>query len=185
MHRSRFPFTTSLAAIVVLGACSGGDDETCGPGDAPAAGITAEVEAGSSVVYGDFVAGPNNDCPDPSDPSAPTSLTIVGTQTGQAFPLTLCVRRPDRFGATPAALGTDIVIEDVGAVVGDCQIRLDRQGAAPSGTATATGLCDRGTNAAGFALELSGAVSVIRTCGTVSTPLRLTLSGRTAVAAQR
>lgn len=171
------------ALALAVPACGNGDDRVCGPGDAPAEAITL-TGSELDVRYGGFVAGPNNDCPDPDDPDAPTSLTIVGTQVGTEFPLTLCVRRPDRLADAPAQLGAGVVIEDVGADTGGCTLRLDRQGAAPTGTLTATGLCDDGADAAGFAMALAGEVSVIRTCGDVSESLRVTLSGRVAVAAQ-
>jgi hypothetical protein len=183
MSRSRSPLRTSallLAVTLATGGC-GGDDEPaeCGAGDAPAEALVL-AGAGLEVRYGGFIAGPNNDCPDPTDPDAPTSLTIVGTQVGGEAPLTLCVRRPDRFTTAPADLATGAVIEDVAGSAGDCTLELDRSMAA-TGTLTATGLCLDGVEPSAFALEVSAEVSVIRTCGGVEDALRLTLAGRVAV----
>jgi hypothetical protein len=185
MSRSRSPLRTSallIAVAVATGGC-GGDDEPsaeCGAGDAPAEALVL-AGSGVEVRYGGFVAGPNNDCPDPADPEAPTSMTIVGTQVGGEAPLTLCVRRPDRFTTAPADLATGAVIEDVAGSVGDCTLELDRSMAA-TGTLTAIGLCLDGVEPSAFALAISAEVSVIRTCGGVEEPLRLTLGGRVAVA---
>jgi hypothetical protein len=180
MSRSRFPSRTSALLLIAVAACGGDDDGTvCGAGDAPAEALVLSG-AGVEVRYGAFVAGPNNDCPDPDDPTPPTSLTIVGTQIGTAFPLTLCVRRPDDFAGAEVDLATGAVIEDVGATVGDCSLRLDRATPA-TGTLGAGGLCLSGDEPSAFALEVSGEVSVIRTCAGVEESLRLTLSGRVAV----
>jgi hypothetical protein len=185
MSRSRSPLRTSallLAIAVATGGCGGDDDPSaaCGAGDAPAEALVL-AGSGVEVRYGGFIAGPNNDCPDPGDPDAPTSLTIVGTQVGGEAPLTLCVRRPDRFTTAPADLATGAVIEDVAGSAGDCTLELDRSMAA-TGTLTATGLCLDGVEPSAFALEVSAEVSVIRTCGGVEESLRLTLGGRVAVA---
>jgi hypothetical protein len=183
MSRSRSPLRTSACLLALVAVGCGGDDEPspeCGSGDAP---VEALVLAGSGVEvrYGTFIAGPNNDCPDPTDPDAPTSLTIVGTQVGGEAPLTLCVRRPDRFTSSPVDLATGAVIEDVAGSAGDCTLELDRSTPA-TGTLTASGLCLDGVEPSAFALEVAGEVSVIRTCGGIEETLRLTLSGRVAVA---
>ena len=182
MSRSRFQSSTSALVLVgLLAACSddGGDDVTCGPGDAPADGITLTGD-GIEVRYQALRAGPNNDCPD-SDPSAPTSMTIVGTQTDSGAPLVLCVSRPDRWGNTATPLGTAIVVEDADGVAGGCTLNTSKDTAAPTGTARAEGYCGDGLDPAGFALVIDAEVAVTVRCGDAEQTRRLRLTGRAAV----
>jgi hypothetical protein len=182
MYRSRSRSCTSLL-LVALAACSdgGGDDEgvVCGTGGAPADGITLTGE-GIEVRYQGFLAGPNNDCPD-TDPSAPTSMTIVGTQADSGAALVLCVSRPDRFGNQATPLGTAIIVEDADGVAGGCTLNASKDTAAPTGTARAEGYCDDGKNAAGFALVIDAEVNVAVRCGDAEQTRRLRISGRAAV----
>jgi hypothetical protein len=169
--------------LVALAACSdddGGDDGgVCGPGDAPADGITLTGE-GIEVRYQGFLAGPNNDCPD-SDPSAPTSMTIVGTQADSGAALVLCVPRPDRFGNQATPLGTAIVVEDADGVAGGCTLNASKDTAAPTGNARAEGYCDDGKDPAGFALVIDAEVDVAVRCGDAEQTRRLRVAGRAAV----
>ena len=155
----------------------------CGPGGAPAAGITA-TGGSATLTYGNFTGGLNNDCPGAGSPV--TSLTIAGTQTDGSGFLTLCVERPDMLAAG-LALGSDVagspvhVVDFSGSAAG-CTFAIDRT-TGPSGTAEATGLCGNGSDSRGFALELTGTVPFTQTCGGTMTPVTLTLAGSAAIVA--
>ncbi|MEO8701173.1 MAG: hypothetical protein ABI867_14075 [Kofleriaceae bacterium] len=175
----------SLISVAALASCAGsggcdGDDESCGPEGAPASGIVAATTP-TSIEFGNFTGGPNNDCP---DTDGIVSLTIAGTASvGTGF-LTLCVERPDRFGDA-LDLGFDdagvpVHVVDVTASADNCSYRLD-QTVPPTGTATSDGLCGNGADPAGFALVLDGTVSLQRTCGTTIDTVAVTLRGRVAV----
>lgn len=178
-----------LALCALAAGC--GEDPVCGPGSAPAAGISAAV-AGEAVTYGGFTSSPNNDCPAPG--GGPTSLTIEGTQAGlgpeERFSITLCLPRPDRLGGDPVPLSdTDLVqLVDVNArLADDCRLRLDYADA-PQGTAGFAGYCDDGLHGSGYALTLDGEVAGTRICpdgmgGTTEEPVTITLTGSSAVEA--
>jgi hypothetical protein len=51
----------------------------------------------------------------------------------------------------------------------------------PSGTARFLGYCDGGENPAGYALEISGTVPLVRTCGATMDNVTGTLAGTVAV----
>ena len=149
-------------------------DDTCGPGDAPGDGMLLSG-SGVEVRYHQAIGAVNNDCPDPAAPEGVISLTISMTQVSGADQITLCVGRPDRLTET-LTLGTDVEVVDVGGESGGCI--LSRNTTTPaSGTVRADGICENGTDPAGFALEIQGQVSVDRDCsGSVDT-LRLDLVG--------
>jgi hypothetical protein len=46
---------------------------------------------------------------------------------------------------------------------------------------SATGLCDAGSNAAGFTLTLDGGITLDRTCGSAKDTVAVTLTGSTDV----
>lgn len=185
MSRSPYLSSISVALVAILAtgaACCGGGGDTCGPGAAAANG--AELAGtGVDVRYTMLQALVNNDCPDPAAPSGVISVTISGTQEGTAFPFTLCIPRPDRLATEPLALGTDVKIVDLSANIGG-GCTLDRATSqAPTGTVTATGVCNNGKDPAGFALTFdNGIVPMRRTCGAQVDVLDLALTGTVAVA---
>jgi hypothetical protein len=175
-------------------ACTGcGGEETCGPGGEHDDAVA--ITGGSiAVEYENLEAGLNNDCP--AEGQIPgegiTSLTIAGTQVGAAGFFTLCVERPDRMNAAqqlgPDELGNPVRIVDVSGQADGCTFRFDDT-IEPSGTATGSGVCAdetgaSGGNELGFSLELSGELTLERTCGATIDSVSVTLSGRVIVAAQ-
>jgi hypothetical protein len=176
MSRSRFHSITSALVAVAASACGCDGGDSCGPGTAAADGLGL-AGTGVDVRYAGLVASANNDCPEPGAPAGVVSLTISGTQSGAAFPLTLCIPRPDKLGTVPAALGTDVRLVDVEADIGGgCTLSLAST-AAPTGTVRASGVCGDGTDPAGFALIFDGVVPMKRTCGAAVEVLDLALSG--------
>jgi len=184
---SRFLWITSLAALP-LAACDDGSS-TCGPGSAPANGVSAS-SVDVTLTYGGLEAGLNNDCPDPAAPAGVVSMTIAGTQVDGTGLFTICVPRPDRLGSEELALSIDIpgmvqpgqvaIVDVSGTDVAACTYSFDAT-RPPTGSATATGLCDNGANPDGFALILDGAISLQRTCGTTVDQIGVTLKGTVAV----
>ena len=51
----------------------------------------------------------------------------------------------------------------------------------PTGKGTGSGVCKNGTDAAGFALDISGTIVLNRTCGANVDTVSLTLAGKVAV----
>ena len=68
-------------------------------------------------------------------------------------------------------------------LMGGCTVQKDTT-MQPSGTATFVGYCDGGENAAGYAIELSGTVPLVRTCGATVDNVTGTLGGSVAVTVQ-
>lgn len=187
MSHSRFRSTTSLllAALAAGSLASGcGGDDSCGPGSAPASGLTASGNA-VALTYGRLTAGLNNDCPASSAPSGVVSMTIFGTQTGGSGAIALCVSRPDLLAGGSQALGPDapgseIRIIDLGGDTTSCDYTVDR--AKPiAGTATSKGMCGNGNDPAGFALTLNGTLSFTRTCGATVDSIQVALGGTAAI----
>lgn len=166
------------ATALVCAACGSGDD-SCGPGDAPAAGAALATDRGT-VTYGGFTSSPNNDCPHPQGEL--TALTIDGTQVGvDGFFLTFCIPRPELIEAgEPIALGLtddDLVrLVNVNAELDGCLVALDRA-APPPATITFHGWCDDGGSSAGYAIELAGTIELTITCGGDTTALTATAGG--------
>ena len=189
MSRLRFRSATSLALLAAPGllvaGCGGGDD-SCGPGSAPAAGLTASGDA-VTLTYGQLSAGLNNDCPVSGAPAGVVSLTIFAMQTDGTGALALCVSRPDLLASGSQALGPDaagseIRVIDVHGAAQSCTFTVDR--AKPiTETATSKGLCGNGGDPAGFALTLDGALALTRTCGSTVDSVQVTLRGTVAVSA--
>ena len=171
-------------SAAATGCGGGGGGDSCGPGGAPATGLVA----GSGAVvlsYGQLTGGLNNDCPAANPPAGVISLTIHGTQSDAAGQITLCVERPDLLAGQPQALGPDspgspIHVVDVAGSASGCSFAIDRTQAI-TGMASASGLCENGGDAAGFALTLDGALSLTRTCGAAVDSLRVALHGQVAV----
>jgi hypothetical protein len=156
----------ALAALAALAAgCGGGGDGDCGPGGAPASGVTVAA-GGEGVEFGQFRSSPNNDCTAPG--GGPTSLTVQGGQTDPADParfLVLCLPRPDRIGGDPIALGDEELVQlvDLTATVdGECRVDLDRD-RAPAGTVAFGGFCGDGGDA-GYSLAFDATVPLLRSC---------------------
>ena len=182
---SRFRFATSLFALAALAGC--GDDESCGPGDEAAPGLT--VEAGA-VTFGELAASANNDCPPTAGEDVPTSVTIQGTQIEPAAAgqfLVLCLPRPDLIDDQPVSFtdGDRIELVDLfGRDADGCVIRFDRTAGLGNAAATFSGFCDNGIASQGFALSLSGVLPFTRTCdGEEPAAITSELSGRAAVTA--
>lgn len=193
MRRSPFPSRTELALVLVAGAAAlagCGDDDSCGPGSAPAAGITLTVGS-ETVTYGGFTASENNDCTVQS--SGVISVSVHGAQTGGSSSLTLCLPRPDLLGAeavplvpsrpTPMPDDRAMVIDSSAALAGGCTVQKDVT-MTPTGTARFLGYCDGGNNSAGYAIELTGTVPLVRTCGATMDNVTGTLAGTVAVTVQ-
>lgn len=192
--RSRFRSSTERAlgvAALALAAAACSDDATCGPGSAPADGITVTIGA-ETVRYGSFTSSVNNDCTPAGNPVI--STTIQGVQQGGTAAISLCMPRPDQLGAEPSPLtgnhvpplAADLVqLFDVSVMLaGGCTARLEI-GAIPSGTASFGGYCAGGTDPAGYALTLSGAAPVVVTCPAgPATTMTATLAGTAAIDAQ-
>jgi hypothetical protein len=164
---------------------AGCGDDSCGPGGAPQAGLVAGGDS-VTLTFGRLTAGLNNDCPAASPPSGVISLTIGGTQIDGTGRVTLCVARPDLLAAQaqslgPDAAGTEVRVIDVTGTANSCSLTIDRNQPV-AGTASSSGLCGNGSNAAGFALMLDGALSLTRTCGATVDSIRVTLRGSVAVA---
>jgi hypothetical protein len=186
MSRLRFHSAISLAvvaAVPLAAGCGGGD--SCGPGNASASGLTASGDA-VTLTYGQLSSGLNNDCPVSSAPSGVVSVTISGTQTDGSGAIGLCVSRPDLLAGRSQALGPDaagseIRVVDLRGASGACTFTVDRSKPI-TGSATSTGMCGNGSDPAGFALTLDGALALTRTCGTAVDSVQITLRGTTAVA---
>ena len=187
MSRSRFPSTTSLAAAALASAalagagCGGGD--SCGPTSS-----TSELKATAgtaSLSYGTLTSGLNNDCPASNAPAGVVSMTIFGFQVGGAGSITLCVSRPDLLADGSQTLGHDsasaqVRIVDLNGDVDACSFTIDRSQPV-TGTATAHGMCDNGSDPAGFSITLDGTMTFTRTCGTTVDTVQVALQGTEAV----
>lgn len=195
MSRLRFRSATNLAllSIASLAGCGGDDDSVkdsgndgCGPGSAPAAGITASGNA-VTLTYGQLSAGLNNDCPVSSAPAGVVSMTIFATQTDGTGAFALCVSRPDLLAGGSQALGPDAAGSEIRVInlqgaAQSCTFKVDT--AKPiTGTATSKGLCGNGSDPAGFALTVDGALALTRTCGSTVDSVQVTLRGTVAVTA--
>ena len=175
---SRLQFLSSISLVIAsLAGCSGDD---CGTQGAFEFGLTVSSDQ-VSLVYGDLVAGANNDCPDAAAPAGVVSLTIMGTQMGGTGLFTLCVGRPDLLATAPQTLGSaQIHLVDVNGSDASCSYSLDL-GHVPSGTVQAQHMCDNGTNKAGFGLVFDGHLGLHRTCGATIDAVDVGIAGTVAV----
>jgi hypothetical protein len=168
----------SITSLALVSGC--GDD--CGAMGALEFGLVASSDQ-VDLMYGDLVASANNDCPAADAPSGVISLTITGAQMGDTSQLiTLCVPRPDLLATQALALGSDVKIIDLSGKDATCSYTFDAT-LPPSGTAAGQHECNNGTNKAGFALLVNGALSLRRTCGTTVDTTPVTLRGTVAVKA--
>ena len=177
-----FGLSSSLATL----SCS--NDDSCGQGTASPTGLTLRGDIGANnasaiINYADLVASQNNDCPDPNAPAGVISLTIEGEQLLDTAPISFCIPRPDLLGTKTLQIGTDVQLNTIdanNAGVAGCTLQL-LEGAATTGTVTATGVCDDGVSAAGFAITFNGMVTLQRTCGTTVDMVMMNMVGTSAV----
>jgi hypothetical protein len=179
MVRLGVPFAWALGSAA---GCGGGGGDSCGPGGAPDSGIVASG-GGLTLTYGQLRGSPNRDCPSAGAPAGVISLSIDGkqTDTGASGLITLCIGRPDLLASQSLPLGADVHLVDLSGTANGCMLTVDRS-QPPGGTASASGLCGNGSDAAGFALVLDATVALTRTCGTTVDTVPVTLRGRVAVA---
>lgn len=169
----RLLFLSSISGLVATGC---GDD--CGPGDAPAFGLLAS-SADVTLNYGNFTSGANNDCRDSTVPDI-ISLTLEGTQQDSTSIIVLCIPRPDQLAVMDQPIGSGLRIIDVNGELEGCTYKYDSTRVA-TGMVHAKGLCDNGTNDAGYALGITGNMSLVRTCGATVDTVAVELSGLVAV----
>jgi hypothetical protein len=176
MHRLLFLSSISLIACGGGGGCG---DDACGPEDAPDTGLIVG-DQDQKLTFGNLTSGANNDCPDPSAPAGVVSLTINGSQTDGQGLLTLCIPRPDELpGGVP--IGTGVRIIDLSGVTNNCNYSIE-QTRPVSGTALGHGVCDNGTNGAGYSLVFDGHLSLKCECPTATDTIAVNISGEVAVA---
>jgi hypothetical protein len=89
---------------------------------------------------------------------------------------------PALLAKTPGQFGTDVKVIDFNGMANNCTLTLDSL-APPSGTVTADGMCDNGTNKAGYALAFNAHLVLNRMCATSNDTVPVTLSGTVAVSA--
>jgi hypothetical protein len=190
MWHSPFPSNTSrfvLALACALAAgCAGCGDDECGPmGAEPSALLASSADV--ALTYGGLTALAGNDCPGVDPPAGVVSLSVEGRQTDGTGLITFCIPRPDVFNGVRAPLGTSLSMADVrifdltGSDANGCTYALDST-RPPTGFASGLGLCNNGTDSAGFGVDFDGAVSLRRTCGSTIDSVAVTLTGLVSVA---
>ena len=171
----RLLFLSSTSAALVAG-CS----DNCGPHGAPDFGLIASSDQ-ININFGQLKAGANNDCPAADAPPGVISLTIAGIQKDDPTHLiTLCVSRPDTLGDHSQTLGTEVKLIDLTGADAMCTYTVDTT-RPTAGTVQGNGICDNGTNKAGFELIVNGALSIARDCGGIKDTQAVTLRGTVAV----
>jgi hypothetical protein len=116
-------------------------------------------------------------------PSGVISLTVDGTQTDAAAIITLCIPRPDLLAKADQPLGSAVKIIDWNGDKDGCTFALEPSRVV-TGNAHAVGMCDNGKSDAGWALGLSGNISLRRTCATTTDTIAVELDGLVAVKAK-
>jgi hypothetical protein len=170
-----------LCVLAIVPACPHGPvqpDAYCGAGSASGTGLVATAGS-TTLVFTNLSASPNNDCPASGAPKGVVAMTIE-PPSGTDPLLTICTGRPDLVPGG-LAIGSAAQIIDVSGTSGGCTFTLDDT-VAPTGTLSATGLCDAGSAHAGFALTVDAVVSLTRTCGTTVDQVTAMLSGTSAIA---
>jgi len=189
MSHLHFLSTTSIVLVAIVAAATGCSDNSCGPGGAPDSGLVASSDM-VTLTYGNLASSLNNDCPAVNQPTGVFSMTIIGHQAGSVLStstglLTLCIARPDLLAKQAQMLGTDagapVRVVDLSGDANGCSFTVDKT-QPTTGNATSRGLCGNGSDAAGFAIELTGSLTLNRTCGTTSDSIQVTLHGKVAVA---
>ncbi len=167
-------------AVVAIALAAPACSDDCGIEGAPEFGLTASGDQ-VALTYGDLSAIAGNDCSDPATPSI-ISLTISGKQMGSTdTQLTICVPRPDQLENGPLDLGAAIVFNQLDGSDASCTYSLEPT-VPPTGTLRSQHMCSNGTDKAGFALVVNGAVTLARACGGTNSKVAVTLTGTTAVA---
>jgi hypothetical protein len=173
------------------GGSDGSNSGSCGPNGAPAdgIGISTGVETAS---FSGLSASANNDCNLPGSPAGVVSLTITGKQTGTNDQITFCIPRPDLFeDGQSHTVGNDhstadLWIVDLEAENADCSYDIDATTgyAIEDGdiTASASGMCKDGTDSAGFALTIEGAVNLDESCSGETDVKNSRITGTAAIA---
>ena len=172
----RLLFLSSISGVVATGC---GDD--CGPGDAPEFGLLAS-SADVTLNYGNLTSGVNNDCPDPMAPEGVISVTVEGSQKDATTTqlIVVCIPRPDLLATMDQPIGTGLRIIDVNGEANGCTFTYDSSRVA-TGMVHARGLCDNGTNDKGYALGITGNMSLRRNCSGTLDSVAVELSGLVAV----
>jgi hypothetical protein len=173
----------ACAGAAAATACNGGGE--CGPGDAPADGVTVTTPEGVADSYGGFTSSPNNDCT-PMGASV-TSISITGREVGGSSFFTVCIPRPDQVGDAPLALGHEDqdearLVDLRGDLASGCSLSIDRSRPIAA-TIAFRGWCGDGLDAAGYAIELAGEAPVVVTCMDGENAVTATLGGSAAVEA--
>jgi hypothetical protein len=191
MTRRKGPFLGALAPLLALAVPScGGGDKPCGTGaPAPAAAVMVQV-GDESFRYAQFIAGENNDCPEPGTfpgPGDPISVTIIGKHEGSGFALSLCLRHPEKIDGTPIDLADPDLVDFTDATAKDaagCIISVV-PGQKPTGTVTFDGFCvEKGVS---YNMALAGQIKGTRSCPSdagpaTNTEVTIVLTGRVLVA---
>lgn len=168
----RLLFLSSISGLLVAGC---GDDD-CGPSpEATAQGLTLS-SADVTLTYGNFTSSANNDCRDPMAPDGVISLTLEGTQTGTSQLITLCIVRPDLLTKMDTQIGDGLRIIDLYGEKDGCTYMY--VGSPPAtGTVHSSGMCDNGTNDAGYGLAFDGNLLLRRDCSTTVDTIAVEIGG--------
>jgi hypothetical protein len=171
MYRSLFLSSISLAAALANAGCS---DDSCGPGSASKPNGLVVGDQDQKLTYGNLVASKNHDCPDPTAPDV-EPLTISGSQTDGQGLLTLCIPRPDQLiGGVP--LGTGVRIIDLHGTFNGCTYSYESTRPV-QGTVVGHGVCNNGTDAAGFSLVFDDHISLSKDCTTTTDTIAVNMNG--------
>lgn len=182
----RSPFLSSTSLVLLLSGAAGCSDDNCGPMGAPPDGLIAS-SVDVTLTFGMMTSRAGSDCPDPATPDI-IAVTVEGRQTDGSGFITLCIPRPDLLEMGNRTLGhttsnADIRIIDLDGAANNCTYKIDKT-RIPTGKGAGLGVCDNGTNSAGFALDLDGAISLTRTCGATIDTIGVKLVGKFAVPAE-
>jgi hypothetical protein len=177
----RLLFLSSISGGLLATGCNG--DDECGPGSAPASGLTAS-SADVSLVYGGLSSGANNDCPDPDIPIGEiVSVTIEGSQQDTGSLVVFCLPRPDKLANETLQLGTGLRIIDFNGEKDGCTYAFEASRPV-TGTVSSSGICDNAEDPAGWALTIDGNISLRRTCPAATDTIAVSLTGTVAVTAK-
>jgi len=182
MHCNTFYRTLYKTPILALALTNfaGCGDEVCGP--EPGLPTTLNAAIGTETVsYGEWRSSPNNDC---GETGGPVSLTLEAIQVGTSRGFTLCFPRPDKLSGTVDIASSNLVqVIDVFAdLEPDCLASLDRT-KANAGTINFSGVCDDGTAAEGYSMEMQIDLPMTVTCSAGTSEERLLISAEVAVTA--